>query len=260
MALATPIIACTYAEIALKGRNRKVFLRKLINNITVALKGEPIDVGQPRGKPAPGAPGRTPAARPEVARKLQGCLRHAVAVAGGGRCRAAEVDAELREDLEAEREPRLTRLCEVATELAGRNRRRRRATSRSRPGAATAAFRLKSPEISRLVGAAVHQATGLPGKMSHPDLTVNVLVLKENVLVFTGKEPAYGRPALRLQRPGHGAAVRGHRFAGGRLADDAPRQPARLRPLLLGPQRRRSGRRTRSRSWWRSWRGIRPCR
>ena len=43
MALATPIIACTYAEIALKGRNRKVFLRKLINNIQRALKGEPLE-------------------------------------------------------------------------------------------------------------------------------------------------------------------------------------------------------------------------
>ena len=28
--------------------------------------------------------------------------------------------------------------------------------------------------------------------MSRPDLTVNVLVLKENVLIFTGKEPAHG--------------------------------------------------------------------
>ncbi len=43
MALATPIIAATYAEIALKGRNRNTFMRKLINNIRVALKGEPLD-------------------------------------------------------------------------------------------------------------------------------------------------------------------------------------------------------------------------
>ena len=35
----TPIIACTYAEIALKGRNRTVFLRKLINNITRGPQG-----------------------------------------------------------------------------------------------------------------------------------------------------------------------------------------------------------------------------
>ena len=43
MALATPVITATYAEIALKGRNRTVFMRKLINNIRVALKGEPIN-------------------------------------------------------------------------------------------------------------------------------------------------------------------------------------------------------------------------
>ena len=43
MAPATPVIAATYAEIALKGRNRTLFMRKLINNIRVALKGEPIE-------------------------------------------------------------------------------------------------------------------------------------------------------------------------------------------------------------------------
>ena len=70
MAQATDIIACTYAEIALKGRNRKVFLRKLINNITVALKGEPLDVVkhvESRLMVHLTDPGRAP----QVTRKLQ---------------------------------------------------------------------------------------------------------------------------------------------------------------------------------------------
>ena len=39
MSFATPVIACTYSEIALKGRNRKMFLRKLLNNMQTALRG-----------------------------------------------------------------------------------------------------------------------------------------------------------------------------------------------------------------------------
>jgi len=42
MTSATPVIAATYAEIALKGRNRQVFLRRLLNNIRTALKDEQI--------------------------------------------------------------------------------------------------------------------------------------------------------------------------------------------------------------------------
>ena len=189
MALATPIIACSYAEIALKGRNRKVFLRKLINNIQIALKGEPVESVnhvESRLLVHLADPGRAP----EVTRKLRDVfglqwLSPVVAVP------RQKVDPELREDLEADREPRLTRLCETATELAAENRGSAKSfkveTRRSDRD-----FGLNSPEVSRLVGAAVHEATGLPGKMARPDLTVNVLVLKENVLVFTDKEPAWG--------------------------------------------------------------------
>ena len=189
MALATPIIACSYAEIALKGRNRKMFLRKLINNITVALKGEPIEsVNHVESRLLVHL--SDPERAPEVARKLKDVfgiqwLSPVVVVP------RAEVDPELREDVEAERTPRLTRLCEVACQLAGETR-GEAANFKVDTRRSDRAFILNSPEVSREVGAAVHQSTGLPGKMSHPDLTVSILVLKENVLVFTGKEPAYG--------------------------------------------------------------------
>ncbi len=189
MALATPIIACSYAEIALKGRNRKVFLRKLINNIQIALKGEPVESVnhvESRLMVHLTDPGRAK----EVTRKLRDVfglqwLSPVVAVP------RREIDPELREDLEADREPRLTRICEVAIELADENRgdavNFKVETRRSHRD-----FSLTSPEISRLVGAAVYRSTGMPAKMVHPDLMVNVLVLKENILVFTGKESAWG--------------------------------------------------------------------
>ncbi len=189
MAQATPIIACTYAEIALKGRNRKVFLRKLINNITIALKGEPLEAVrhvESRLMVHLTDPGRAL----EVTRKLKNVfgLQWMSPVVSVPR---DQIDDELLEDLEADREPRLTEICKVATELSAENRGTARnfkvETRRS-----DRSFRLKSPEVSRLVGGAVFEATGLPGKMSHPEFIVNVLVLKENVLVFTGKEPAWG--------------------------------------------------------------------
>ena len=37
-----PIVIAAYAEIALKGRNRPQFLRRLINNIKTALVGLPV--------------------------------------------------------------------------------------------------------------------------------------------------------------------------------------------------------------------------
>ncbi len=189
MALATPIIACTYAEIALKGRNRKMFLRKLINNIQIALKGEPVvsvNHVESRLMVHLEDPGRAK----EVTRKLQDVfgLQWLSPVVPIPR---HEIDPELREDQEADREPRLNGICEVALELTAENR-GEAVTFKVETRRSDRDFGLTSPEISRLVGAAVHMTTGMPVKMARPDFLVNVLVLKENVLVFTGKVPAYG--------------------------------------------------------------------
>jgi thiamine biosynthesis protein ThiI len=189
MAPATPIIACTYAEIALKGRNRRMFLRKLIANIHAALKGEPvakIDHVESRLMVHLDDPERAP----EVAARLKTVFGiqwlSPVAVIGRD-----EVDPELREDLAKGREPRLTRICETAVAMAqearGGARDFRIDTRRS-----DRSFPIDSPAINQAAGRAVHEAIGLPGRMSDPELTVNVLVLKENVLVFTAKEPAWG--------------------------------------------------------------------
>ncbi len=189
MALATPIIAATYAEIALKGRNRNMFMRKLINNIRTGLKGEPV-------KEILHVESRVlvylndASAAKSVAAKMRKVFG-LVWVSPVVPIPRTEIDDELMADLEAEREPRLTRICEVANELTEMDRGRaanfKVATRRS-----DKTFALKSPEISMAVGAAVHQASGLPGLMADPDFVVNVLVLKKDVLVFTGKEKAFG--------------------------------------------------------------------
>ncbi len=189
MALATPIIAATYAEIALKGRNRSTFMRKLINNIRAGLKGEPLaEVRHVESRVLVYLDDAS--AAPRVARKLRNVfgLQWVSPVVPIPR---EEVDDELMADLEAGREPRLTRVCEVACELVENNRGSavnfKVATRRS-----DRSFALKSPEISRSVGAAVHTTCLLPGRMTDPDLLVNVLVLKNDILVFTGKEKAFG--------------------------------------------------------------------
>ena len=189
MALATPIIACAYAEIALKGRNRKVFLRKLINNIHSSLKGEPIiSVNHVESRLLVHL--EDPARAGAIAEKLKRVfglqwISPVVAVP------RTEVDPELREDLESGSEPRLSRIGEVACTLAAEHR-GAAANFKVESRRSDKKFGLNSPAISRAVGYTVHHKTGLPGKMSHPDLVVNVLVLKENVLVFAEKMPAYG--------------------------------------------------------------------
>ncbi len=189
MALATPIIACAYAEIALKGRNRKMFLRKLINNIQIALKGEPIvSVNHVESRLLVHL--EDPARADAVAIKLKRVfglqwISPVIAIPRD------EVDPELREDLEAGTEPRLSRVSEVACALAadqGAEARNFKIETRR----SDRKFALNSPAISRAVGYAVHHRTGLPGLMVRPDLLINVLVLKENVLVFSHKIPAYG--------------------------------------------------------------------
>jgi thiamine biosynthesis protein ThiI len=85
----------------------------------------------------------------------------------------------------------LDRVCEIAVEMALRDvgdaRTFRIDTKRSDRG-----FPLVSMEISRIVGHAVGAAIGLPARMSGPDFTVHVLVLRKSILVATAHIPAPG--------------------------------------------------------------------
>lgn len=189
MIQASPVIVATYAEIALKGRNRTVFMRKLLNNIRTMLKDEPLGVIR-HVESRLLIEVTDPEAAARVSRRLHdvfGLQWVSPAVTIG----RDELDAEIAADLAAGREPRLTRLCAEACSLARENRGTavsfKVSTRRSDRG-----FALDSPDINRIVGRAVHLDSGLPGRMQGPDLTVNVLVMKDQALVFCAKETAYG--------------------------------------------------------------------
>lgn len=189
MALATPVIAATYAEIALKGRNRSVFMRRLINNVRMALKGEPVrEVQHVESRLLIRL--EDPLRAPEVVEKLRRVFGLQWVSPTVPLDRAA-VDAELAADLAAGREPALTDVCRAAVAVAadarGDARNFKVETRRSDRD-----FPLPSPQISATAGAAVFDDCGLPGRMNGPDFVINVLVLKEEVLVFAAKLPAFG--------------------------------------------------------------------
>ncbi|RKZ19528.1 tRNA 4-thiouridine(8) synthase ThiI [bacterium] len=184
-----PVIVATYAEIALKGKNRSVFLRRLLNNMRTMLKDEPIaDIQHVESRILVRLddPARTDAVV-EILGRVFGLqwISPAVSVP------REAIDDELNDDLAAGREPRLTAVsaqaCELATAARAEVRNFKVGTRRS-----DRTFPLISPDISRIVGGAVHEMTGLPGLMQNPDLLVNVLILKKDVLVFTAKETVCG--------------------------------------------------------------------
>ncbi len=189
MSQASPVIVATYAEIALKGRNRTVFMRKLINNMRTALKGAPVeDIRHVESRLLISL--TDPEAADEVAARLKKVFGLQWISPAVPLDRKPIEDAAAA-DLAAGREPGLEPICLAACALAethgGRAEHFKVATRRS-----DRSFTLGSPDINRIVGRAVHLSTGLPGRMHDPDLVVNVLVLKDEVLVFCAKEKAYG--------------------------------------------------------------------
>jgi thiamine biosynthesis protein ThiI len=189
MALATPVITATYAEIALKGRNRSVFMRKLINNIRVALKGEPVqDIQHVESRLLIWLDD------PERASGVTAKLRRVFGlqwVSPAVPIDRQDVEPELAEDLAAGREPRLTPVSQAGIRVAEAER--GQATNfKVETRRSDRSFALDSPHISTIVGGAIHQQLGLPGRMTHPDFIVNVLVLKEKILVFAAKLTAFG--------------------------------------------------------------------
>lgn len=189
MTHAPSVIVATYAEIALKGRNRALFMRKLINNIRTALQDEPLlDIQHVESRLLVHLDGVE--AVPRAAARLHDVfglqwLSPVASVLRPG------LDAEIAADLAAGRDPALAQVCALACDLTRRHRGPARnfkvATRRS-----DRAFPLDSPVVNRIVGAAVQQDSGLPACMRDPEFTVNILVLKPQILVFAAKEPAWG--------------------------------------------------------------------
>ncbi len=185
-----PVIVAIYSEIALKGKNRHLFTRRLINNLRRALRDEPlaaIDHVESRLLVRLDEPGRIPATI-EKMRLVFGIQTISVATPVP---RSAPGD-----DLE--------KVCAVAADLAaddvGGARHFKVETQRS-----DKTFPLVSPEISARVGGAVQSRLGLPARMSRPDFKVHVLVLKQNILVYTRKIP--GPAGLPAQSSGRVAVL-----------------------------------------------------
>ena len=182
----TPVLAVHYAEIALKGRNRHAFLRRLRNNILVALKGEPVrgvNHVESRLLVRLDDAGRAEA----VAAKLQkvfGVQWLSVA--------AAVPRARLGDDLAG--------LGEVAAALARRDVGDAR-TFRVDARRSDRNFPLGSPEINRLVGNAVGEAIMLPVRLNGADFTVHVLMLHNEALVFTRRLPGPGGSPIGVPSP-----------------------------------------------------------
>ncbi|MBU8869965.1 MAG: tRNA 4-thiouridine(8) synthase ThiI [Gemmatimonadales bacterium] len=189
MALPTPIIAAAYAEIALKGRNRSKFMRALINNIKRAVRDMPVEsINHVESRIL------VHLSEPEAAEGIAARLREVFGLQWVSPVVAidrAEIDPPLQEDLAAGREPGLDLLCETARTMTAADRggaeNFKVVTKRS-----DREFPISSLQMNITIGAAVHQDSGLPGRMTNPDFTVNILVLKKQILLFTGKQTAYG--------------------------------------------------------------------
>jgi thiamine biosynthesis protein ThiI len=187
VSLVTPVIAVAYAEIALKGKNRPMFQRRLINNIRAALRGEPvagIDHVESRLLVRLRDPSRAAAVTEKLTRVFGiQWLSPAVSID------RAAVEAEAREA--GAGEPPLTEVCAAARALA----RARAADARHfkvETRRSDRSFVLESPDINRIVGAAVGAELRLPARMAQPDLTINILVMKREILIFAGKLTAHG--------------------------------------------------------------------
>jgi tRNA uracil 4-sulfurtransferase len=171
------ILVATYSEIALKGRNRPMFQRRLANNMRTAVAGESVSSikhVESRFLIHLDDPSRADA----VITKLQRVF---------GLQWIAPAVAVPREEPEQD----LVRVSEIAVEMALRDvgdaRTFKVETKRSDRG-----FPLQSMEINNRVGFAVGAAIKLPARMSRPDFTVHVLVLRKSILVATAHIPASG--------------------------------------------------------------------
>src|SRR5262245_11922784 len=162
-----------YAELALKGRNRPWFLNTLVRNIREALAGEDvIRVSTLMGRIgiALGPRADWPAIRERLS-ALPGI---------GNFARATHVPT----DLDAIASGILAGLSSVA----GANPKSFRISARR----ADKRFPIPSPEIERIIGRRVQDATGWRVDLSHPELVIYIEVLTADAFFFFGKEPGSG--------------------------------------------------------------------
>jgi tRNA uracil 4-sulfurtransferase len=159
-----------YQEIALKGKNRPWFVRRLARNLreaTADLDVSKVRVLMGRIELVLGPSAEWPQVRERLARVF-GVANFAKA----GRT-SLDVDAIAREILN-DLGPESPRAFRVSV---------RRADKR---------FPLTSPQIEREVGGRIKEARGWNVDLSHPELTIHVEALTGEAFYFFGKEPGPG--------------------------------------------------------------------
>lgn len=173
-----------YAELALKGRNRPWFINTLVRSMREALADLDIVKVQPlmgRIGIELGPRAEWPAIRERLS-NLPGI---------GNFARATHTSTDLDSIASgvvaglSAAAPAKTGLPAAALATAGPSFRisARRADKR---------FPIPSPEIERIIGRRVQDATGWKVDLSHPELTIHVEVLSEDAFFFFGKEAGPG--------------------------------------------------------------------
>jgi thiamine biosynthesis protein ThiI len=159
-----------YHEIALKGRNRPFFLDKLSRNLARATADLPdVDVRRLAGRISLELPDQVAW---ETVRERVGSV---FGVANFSRIHQSPPDAAALEEA-------------VVRAVRGRSFDSFRVTTRR----SWKGFPLRSAEIDRALGAAVHRATGTRVDLERPAMTVFVEVHKDRVLFAFEKEPGPG--------------------------------------------------------------------
>jgi tRNA uracil 4-sulfurtransferase len=161
-----------YGELALKGKNRPWFVSMLVRSIRACLKG--LDVKD---------------VRPMVGRIV-------IRLGAEGEAQWDEVRARLSRLPGIGNFSRATHVlpdvdaiaAAVASAVAGRTA----GSFRVRARRADKRFATPSPELERIVGRAVQQATGWPVDLSNPELNIRIEVLTADAFFHFAKEPGVG--------------------------------------------------------------------
>jgi thiamine biosynthesis protein ThiI len=163
-------IVVHYAELALKGRNRPWFVRLLVRSIERMLADQSVvDVRAIVGRLVVRL--RPEADWPEVRRRL------ARLPGIGNFARATHVPPDLDAIGDA-----------IVRAVAGRSAPSFRITARR----ADKRFPVPSPEIERVIGRRVQDATGWPVDLSHPAVTIRIEVLTADAFFYFEREPGAG--------------------------------------------------------------------
>jgi thiamine biosynthesis protein ThiI len=159
-----------YHEIALKGRNRPFFVRKLAQNLRRATADlDEVKVQLIDGRLRLDAPDSVPW------ETLQERLGSVLGIANFSRAFAAPADFDALS-------------ARVLAELQGQSFESFRITAKR----SYKRFPMSSGDIDRALGAAVQAATGKRVDLHHPELTIFVEVLKDRIFYSLGKLPGAG--------------------------------------------------------------------